>query len=60
MALEMRPECEQCTSRLDWRGEAFICSWECTFCGPCARDMDQVCPNCGGELLPRPRRRPSD
>ncbi len=60
MALEMRAACEQCATALDGQGEAFICSWECTFCGPCTRAMDHVCPNCGGELVPRPRRRPTD
>ena len=60
MALEMRAECEKCTTALDGRGEAFICSWECTFCGPCAIEMDHLCPNCGGELMPRPRRRSTD
>jgi len=37
-------------------GAAFICSHECTFCGDCSADMDHVCPNCGGELVRRPRR----
>ena len=37
-------------------GAAFICSYECTFCGDCSADMDHVCPNCGGELVRRPRR----
>ncbi len=57
MGLEMRPECERCGGRLE-AGSAFICSYECTFCGGCAREMDHVCPNCGGELVRRPRRRP--
>jgi hypothetical protein len=28
---------------------------ECTFCTECAESMQQVCPNCGGELVKRPR-----
>ena len=34
-----------------------ICSYECTFCRACARDVLQnVCPNCGGGFTPRPVR----
>jgi len=37
--------------------EARICSFECTFCAACADGaLGGICPNCGGELLPRPRR----
>ncbi|GGZ17562.1 DUF1272 domain-containing protein [Streptomyces nitrosporeus] len=57
MALEMRDRCERCgTAALPPDGEARICSYECTFCGPCADGMGGTCPNCAGELLPRPRR----
>ena len=55
MSLEMRPECERCKESLAADGEAFICSFECTFCAACTGKMKQVCPNCGGELAPRPR-----
>jgi len=56
MALEMRDVCERCGARLAADGAARICSYECTFCPGCARAMDGVCPNCGGELVARPRR----
>jgi len=56
MSLEMRTECERCGAALAPDGEAVICSFECTFCAVCGRAMEHVCPNCGGELLPRPRR----
>lgn len=60
MALEMRDRCERCeTATLTVDGPARICTYECTFCVPCADAMDDVCPNCGGELVPRPRRRPA-
>lgn len=58
MALEMRQACEKCQSGLDWQAEAYICSYECTFCAACSSEMRHVCPNCGGELLRRPKRRP--
>jgi hypothetical protein len=58
MSLEMRPECERCGGSLAEEGVAFICSYECTFCKGCAAGMDHLCPNCGGELVARPRRRP--
>ena len=55
--LEMRPDCERCGADLPAdEGGAFICSLECTFCADCADDMDERCPNCGGELLVRPAR----
>lgn len=57
MPLEMRSECEKCHAPLTGDGPARICSYECTFCLKCAEAMKNVCPNCGGELVPRPRRR---
>ena len=56
MALEMRAECERCGAALAADGEAFICSYECTFCGACAEGLERTCPNCGGDLVVRPRR----
>ncbi|QNP64859.1 DUF1272 domain-containing protein [Streptomyces genisteinicus] len=57
MALEMRDRCERCeTAVLAADGPARICSYECSFCVACADAMTGVCPNCGGELVPRPRR----
>ena len=56
MSLEMRDHCERCGGGLEVDGAAFICSYECTFCGDRSADMDHVCPNCGGELVRRPRR----
>jgi uncharacterized protein len=52
----MKPACERCEIGLVEDGEARICSYECTFCVDCAAAMDQRCPNCGGELVARPRR----
>lgn len=55
--LDMRPDCERCGADLPANeGGAFICSFECTFCAECADDLDERCPNCGGELLDRPTR----
>jgi hypothetical protein len=56
MALEMRTVCERCGNALAPDGDARICSFECTFCVACADAMDDVCPNCSGELVARPRR----
>lgn len=55
--LALRPGCELCDRDLpaDQAG-AFICSFECTFCHDCAARLGHGCPNCGGELQPRPRR----
>jgi hypothetical protein len=57
MALEMKTGCESCGVQLAANGEAFICSYECTFCQACTDNMQGRCPNCGGELLQRPRRK---
>ena len=60
MSLEMKTACEKCATPLDPRDEAFICTFECTFCPECATAGGQVCPNCGGELVRRPRPRGAD
>ena len=54
--LEMKTECEHCQNALVEQGEVYICSYECTFCVDCGQQMDNRCPNCGGELVKRPRR----
>jgi uncharacterized protein len=56
--LQLRPGCECCDADLSPDSTAArICSFECTFCATCADGILQgKCPNCGGELLPRPRR----
>jgi hypothetical protein len=55
MALEMRKACEKCGRQLAPETEAYICIYECTFCRACMDEMKAVCPNCGGELVRRPR-----
>jgi len=57
VTLEMREVCERCGAALPLDGDAVICSYECTFCVACGVEMDHVCPNCGGELVSRPKRR---
>jgi uncharacterized protein len=56
--LQLRPNCECCNRDLAPDStEARICSFECTFCATCASDVLRgECPNCGGELVVRPRR----
>ena len=56
--LALRPNCECCDRDLpNDSTEARICSFECTFCADCAdQKLKGICPNCGGELLRRPRR----
>ncbi len=56
--LAMKPACERCDAPLPAAAHgAFICSHECTFCADCADELDEVCPNCRGELVDRPTRR---
>jgi uncharacterized protein len=59
--LELRPSCECCDKPLPPEtADVRICSFECTFCATCAVEvLGGLCPNCGGELVPRPRR-PAD
>jgi len=56
--LQLRPNCECCDQDLPAASTAaFICSFECTFCEGCATGvLAGMCPNCGGELVRRPRR----
>jgi hypothetical protein len=56
--LELRPSCEHCNVALPPESTAArICSFECTFCADCVRDvLLDVCPNCGGGFAPRPVR----
>lgn len=56
--LSLRPNCECCNADLPPEAaDARICSFECTFCADCAdARLRGRCPNCGGELLARPRR----
>ena len=56
--LELRPTCEHCNRKLPPESaEAWICSYECTFCGDRVENVLQnVCPNCGGGFMPRPVR----
>ena len=56
MPLKMKSRCEKCQAELLPYGEAYICSYECTFCAACAETLAAQCPNCLGELLRRPKR----
>lgn len=57
MTLEMRPFCEKCGAGVTPDGTAYICTYECTFCETCTKTMEHRCPNCGGELVRRPRKK---
>ena len=57
MGLAMKTECEKCRVPLPAGAVAMICSYECTFCEGCSGAMKNLCPNCGGELVRRPRRK---
>jgi len=56
--LALRPGCECCDIDLPPDSDrARICTFECTFCADCAETkLKNICPNCGGELVARPRR----
>ncbi|SHG98352.1 DUF1272 domain-containing protein [Winogradskyella jejuensis] len=55
--LEIRPTCENCNKRLPFDAQdAYICTFECTYCADCVEKLKQVCPNCGGGFEKRPIR----
>ncbi|GJL95546.1 MAG: hypothetical protein DHS20C05_19510 [Hyphococcus sp.] len=55
--LDLRPNCECCDKDLPYDAEAWICTFECTFCTTCKNDvLKDVCPNCGGGFEKRPIR----
>jgi hypothetical protein len=57
--LALRPNCECCGRDLPPNSrDALICSFECTWCVDCARTRlpGGLCPNCRGNLVPRPIR----
>ncbi|SBS71654.1 DUF1272 domain-containing protein [uncultured Microbacterium sp.] len=55
--LEIRPNCECCDRDLSPHDEAYICTFECTWCGDCVeRFPGRACPNCRGDLQRRPTR----
>ena len=55
--LELRPGCECCDVDLPPDSlQAYICTFECTFCADCVAKLHNVCPNCGGGFAPRPIR----
>ncbi len=56
--LELRPTCENCNTALPPESpDAMICTYECTFCAACVRNiLKNVCPNCAGGFTPRPIR----
>jgi uncharacterized protein len=58
--LELRPSCEWCDKDLPPSAtDAMICTFECAFCRDCVENrLKGVCPNCGGNFVPRPVRPP--
>lgn len=56
--LTLRPNCECCDRDLPPDStQALICTYECTWCRDCAEArLGMTCPNCQGNLVPRPIR----
>lgn len=54
----LKPNCECCDADLPPEAEnAFICTFECTWCADCATNvLKGKCLNCGGNLVQRPNR----
>lgn len=60
--LELKERCELCAKLLiKDTTDAYICSYECTYCSVCAEEqLKMVCPNCQGDLQKRPKRKKND
>jgi glutathione S-transferase len=58
LMLKLKPNCECCDKDLlPISREAYVCSFEHTFCTDCANQVFHlVCPNCAGDLVRRPTR----
>jgi hypothetical protein len=54
--LAMKERCEGCDTALGLSTEAYICSYECTFCRSCTEKLRFICANCQGDLVRRPPR----
>lgn len=58
--MQLRPGCECCDIDLPpASADARICTYECTYCAKCAGEMNEICKNCGGNVVERPIR-PAD
>ncbi|TDM00379.1 MAG: DUF1272 domain-containing protein [Flavobacteriaceae bacterium] len=56
--LQMKLNCEKCNHSLPPNSDqAFVCSYECTYCETCFEELSGVCPNCKGNLEKRPKRK---
>lgn len=55
MSLQLKSHCERCGQEIGSNDKAYICVYECTFCHACTLWLGFACPNCGGELVRRPR-----
>lgn len=57
--LVLKETCELCAKLLTKDAtDAYICSYECTYCETCASEqLKFVCPNCTGDLQKRPSRK---
>ena len=55
MALMSTPKnaCEKCGRTLSDPNEGLACSFQCTYCVPCADALKMTCPNCNGTLAAR-------
>jgi len=53
MNKKVKNKCEKCGRELINNSGAYACSYNCTFCPQCAKEMGYVCPNCSGKLEKR-------
>jgi uncharacterized protein len=57
MEEKVKTKCEKCRRELKNSSDAYVCSYECTFCAQCAKEMNYICPNCMGMLENKDKKR---
>ncbi|HYA54139.1 MAG TPA: GNAT family N-acetyltransferase [Thermoplasmata archaeon] len=57
--MERRSECGRCGTSLGEDASAYVCAKDSTFCPTCYRRLRYLCPDCGGELVRRPKPGPA-
>jgi uncharacterized protein len=56
MTEKVKDKCEKCGRELKTGSNAYSCSYNCTFCAKCAKEMNYICPNCSGKLSKRKKK----
>jgi len=53
MKAKTKSKCDNCTRDLIHDNEVYSCRHNCTYCPECAKELNDICPNCMGKLVKR-------